>query len=315
MRAHWRYCVAGGLLSFLAVATSVAVAGDRQGGNAGPGGPAQAQPAAKDVPSSPAGPGGAVLLAGIRPFQDGLGAGPSGGPLGTHGYLMNVSPFGTQMAIDAFFAPLLTGMTKQPGPALLFSFSSTFADGGLVYHLLPGGAFVLAGPGVGGGSMAGLAYDQTGALWTSADSVGFNDAFYSVDVVSGVATLVGSYGSGICGVDGIADDPTTNVMYGFTGFCFDGSPGDVLIIDKLSGVAVDTGIDLTDSSGNLPVCSVVGASFSADGTGYASIGCHYGQVIQFNTTGVVPFQFQVLGNPFLGFGLAGGSMTDIAVIF
>ncbi|MCZ6596807.1 MAG: hypothetical protein O7B99_04140, partial [Planctomycetota bacterium] len=93
------------------------------------------------------------------------------------------------------------------------------------------------------------------------------------------------------------------------------SPGDVLIIDKGTGAATDTGIDLTDASGNLPVCSVVGASFAADGTGYASIGCHHGKIITFQPVGPTPFQFSLLGDAFLTDYLPGGSMTDIEVIF
>ena len=62
-------------------------------------------------------------------------------------------------------------------------------------------------------------------------------------------------------------------------------------------------------------CSVVGASFSSNGTGYASIGCQYGLVLQFQPLGPTPFQFSIIGNAFIGAGLAGGSLTDVEVIF
>ena len=75
------------------------------------------------------------------------------------------------------------------------------------------------------------------------------------------------------------------------------------------------GIDLTDASGALPPCSVVGASFAPDGTGYASIGCQYGLVLKFQTVGATPFLFEVLGNAFVGAGLVGGSLTDVEVLF
>ena len=290
----------------------------QRGANNGAYVPDRASPHTLEVPAPVKGGSSGNLLAGVQPFPDGLGGiGPSGGGgIGTNGYLMNISPFGTMTALQGFFqGARMSGLSKQPGPGLFFSFSGSFGDGGNIYHYPPGGPLVLAGPGAGGFALAGLAYDTTGALWASGDVLSFNDALYTVDIVSGIATAVGVYGGSICGVDAIAEDPTVNVLYGFTGFCYDGSPGDVLILDRATGSATDTGVDLTDTTGALPVCSVVGATFAPDGTGYASIGCGVGQIIEFQTVGATPFLFQVLGNPFIGSALPGRSMTDIEVVF
>ncbi|MCZ6596266.1 MAG: hypothetical protein O7B99_01360, partial [Planctomycetota bacterium] len=248
MNTIYKRILSAGLVTGLVAAAALALPQDVRRGNrvnAGPGGPVESQPALKDAPSSIAGSGGAILIAGIQPNPHGIGPGTISGPgvFTSNGFLMNASPFSVQQALPNFFPTPLSGMAKQSG-SLFFTFTGAFGEGGNVYHMPPGGGFILAGPGGFGVGLAGLAYDSTGALWASGDAFIVNDALYVIDIVTGLATGVGGFGSNICGVDGIAEDPTTNTLYGFTGFCYDGSPGDVLIIDKGTGAATDTGIDL-----------------------------------------------------------------------
>ncbi|MCZ6597252.1 MAG: hypothetical protein O7B99_06425, partial [Planctomycetota bacterium] len=112
-------------------------------------------------------------------------------------------------------------------------------------------------------------------------------------------TLVGGGYGGPGGIDAIAWDPSSSIMYGNTGFFFDGLPGDVITIDVATGIATDTGIDTTP----IPPTVVAGLAFAADGQGYMSIGAGNGEIWTYDTTG---HTISFLGN-------VGGSGNDLAV--
>jgi len=193
---------------------------------------------------------------------------------------------------------------------LVLSCTGGWDDGGNLYHLFPNGNVYVAGP-TGYGSVPALAWDSTGAvLWGVTG--GFSGAdLVSLDPFTGAATKIGA--TGVVGIESLADRPSTGVLYGVTGWHYDGTPGDVFTIDKATGAATDTGFDLEDSPGGGAPCTVSGLAFSNDGsTGYASIGCGgwgpgAGMLYRFT-----PGTFALTP---VGQATGGGSMSGVTVIF
>jgi hypothetical protein len=189
------------------------------------------------------------------------------GVAGTTGYLVHTSPPSTSVAGTA--TPHLSGLARQPGTRTYFA-SGGMSDGGNIYTLNPSGA-VLVGPS-GFAAVSGLAWNGAGtALYGTVTVSILADGLVQINPLTGAATLIGPMGGGVGGIDALGFDPTTGTLYGSTGFFFDGSPGDEIVINPATGAASKTGV-----MSPTPTCTVAGMTFSDTGTGYISIGCGAG---------------------------------------
>jgi hypothetical protein len=206
------------------------------------------------TPSAEAGPAAKLLV-----------ISPQGG--GTTGYEVDTSPAGSSVIGTA--TAHLSGLARQPGTRTFFA-SGGMTDGGNIYTLQPAGA-TLIGPS-GFAAVSGLAWNGTGsALYGTVTVAVLADGLVQINPLTGAATLVGPMGGGIGGIDSLGFDPTTNTLYGSTGFFFDGSPGDEIVINPATGAASKTGV-----MSPTPTCTVAGMTFTSTGTGYISIGCGAG---------------------------------------
>jgi hypothetical protein len=162
-----------------------------------------------------------------------------------------------------------SGASLQPGTRNLF-ISGGMTDGGNIY-LAAGTDSVLVGPS-GFSAISGLAWNPAGTTLYGTVTVSvLADGVVTINPLTGAATLLGPMGGGIGGIDSLAFNPATGVLFGSTGFFFDGSPGDEITINPATGAATKTGV-MTPA----PSCTVAGMDFDSDGTGYVSIGCGAG---------------------------------------
>ena len=181
-----------------------------------------------------------------------VGISPIGG-LSTDAILMGgISGSFGSTTLSGFFAPPgLSGLSNLPGTGI-FSLSGGKQNGGRIYHLLPNGNFIGVGvtgfsacPGLVWGSPSGPLYGMVSTCsypWCSYYG-GAGDSLAIIDPFTGATTELnpgGGLGHGLTGVDAIAIDPTTGIMYGSTGYPYDGSPGDVIVIDTTTGLGTDT---------------------------------------------------------------------------
>lgn len=123
--------------------------------------------------------------------------------------------------------------------------------------------------GTGFTAVSGLTADASGNLFGSANIGTTNDDFadrlISIDPLTGAGTLIGTYGAGIEGVDGIDFHPTTGVLYGVNG-------KDLLTINTSTGAATVLGT-LIDTGTNQALNGfMVGLSFDPNGNLFGSIG-------------------------------------------
>jgi hypothetical protein len=268
-------------------AVSLGVAQDGNGGNRGTSGN---QPAV--TPSGADAPSGNLFAA-------------LGGGVTTDAYLLQHTPFSNLLTLPGFFATNLSGLSNLPG-TLIFSMSGGMGDGGNIYHFLPSGAFV----GVGASGFAGvpgLAWNPTGStLYGTATVSILADGVISINPLTGAGTLVGPMGSGIGGIDAIAFQPTTGTLFGSTGFFFDGSPGDEIVINPATGAASKTGV-----MSPVPTCTVAGMAFDDAGTGYISIGCGPGSGGNIYSWNPTTNAITLLGNA----NGSAKSVTDIEALF
>lgn len=221
---------------------------------------------------------------------------------GNDGVLMTFSPFSSTVLPGLFSN--MSGLTNLPGTAI-FSMSGGMTNGGNLFHFLANGT--LFGPlPTGFSSVPGLAWVKSAAgtelVGSAAVSI-IGDGLIKINAATGASTTSGTYGSGIGGIDAIAQDPTSGVLYGSTGFFYDGSPGDKITINIATGLATDTFTDMSP----LPPCTVGGMSFDLSGQGYISIGCG-------GPGGVYTWNVATNAIALIGTGSA-GSMTDIQAVF
>jgi hypothetical protein len=265
----------------IATAVSMGFAQDGTGGNRGTATPVTAPSAGIPAPT-------ANLLIGTANF-------------GGDGVLMQASPFAVLGTFPGLFNNM-SGLSNLPGTAI-FSLGGGMSSGGQLFHFLGNGSLVGPFP-TGYPSCSGLAWvNGGGALVGSAGMATIADGLIYINPLTGASTTNGTYGSGIGGLDSIAQDPTTGTLYGSTGFFYDGSPGDVITINITTGLATDTFTDMTPT----PSCTVSGMSFDISGQGFVSTGCNGpGNVYSWNTsTNAITL---------LGAGST-GSMTDIQALF
>ena len=199
-----------------------------------------------------------------------------------------------------------SGLSNLPG-TLIFTMTGGMAIGGTVSHLLPNGSIINVGPS-GFASVPGCEWAED-ILYGSAESSLIGDTLVVIDPFSGFATPVGGgYGSGIAGIDCLGFDTTSGILWASTGFFYDGSPGDEIIIDRFTGLAFDTGVDMLDAGGAGPSCTVASMTFDIlHGHGYIGIGCGVGDVYRWQPGGS-------LTAPPLG-NTGDGSASGIQAIF
>jgi hypothetical protein len=134
------------------------------------------------------------------------------------------------------------------------------------------------------------------------------DGLIHINPVTGASTGSGTYGSGVGGIDAIAQDPTSGILYGSTGFFYDGSPGDKITINIATGLATDTFTDMSPQ----PPCTVGGMSIDLSGQGYVSMG---GGGVGCGGSGQV-YSWNIATNAITLLGDTGtGSVTDIQALF
>jgi hypothetical protein len=226
---------------------------------------------------------------------------------GNDGVLMTVSPFSATLLPGLFTN--MSGLSNFPGTAI-FSMTGGMSNGGNLYHFLGNGTLVGPLP-TGFSSVPGLAWVTSGAgtelVGSAAVSI-IGDGLIKINPITGASTTSGTYGGGIGGVDAIAQDPISGILYGSTGYFYDGNPGDKITINIATGAGTDTFTDMSP----IPPCVVGGMTFDISGQAYISmggggVGCAgAGRVYTWNT---VTNAIALVGDG------AVGSLTDIQALF
>ena len=200
----------------------------------------------------------------------------------------------------------LSGLDYQPGTNTLFA-SSGFGGpnpGSLFTVDADTGMATLVGTGTGFDSVPGIAFNNSGTLFGSAADASFGDTLITIDPVSGAGTVVGSFGGGFEGIDGIAFDPTSDTLYGIGGPGFD----QLFTIDTTTGAATLLG-SLTEAGTGDPLPGAdffAGLTFDASGNLFASLGAGNGEIAGID---IANLEFTLLGDATPG----GGSVSDIAI--
>jgi hypothetical protein len=237
----------------------------------------------------------ALLLVGLEPSAK-----------STRVHLIGTAPFSSA---ELLVLPARISSTSRLSGTFLWSFTGGWQDGGNLYHLLPGGSFVLVGS-TGLGAVPALAWDSASGSLYAATGSAFGADLVRLDPFTGQPSVIGA--TGVVGIQALAVRPGTGVLYGTTGYMYDGSPGDVLVLDPSTGAATDTGLDFTEAGGSPPACPLSGLSFSVDGTeGYVSTGC--------GTLGPTPgvvFRFDPATFALVPLGAAGsgGAISGLEVV-
>jgi hypothetical protein len=274
-------------------AVSLGVAQDGNGGNRG-------TPTVSNQPVAT--PSGAAEVPSANLFA------ALGGGITTDAYLLQHTPFANLLTLPGFFPTNLSGLSNLPGTAI-FSMSGGMGDGGNVYHFLPSGAFIGVGAS-GFNSVPGLAWVNGGAQLVGSAAVAIiGDGLININPLTGAGATIspgGTYGGGIGGLDAIAQDPVSGTLFGSTGFFFDGSPGDEIVINLVTGGAMKTGV-----MAPIPTCTVAGMAFDNGGTGYISIGCGPGAGGNIYSWNPTTNAITLLGNA----NGSAKSVTDIEALF
>jgi len=278
------------VLGLVATTTSVSAQGGT-GGNAG-------TPDQQTVFTPPLKSGGEAPTSGLM-------IGTANG--GNDGVLMTLSPFSTTTFPGLF--QNMAGLSHLPGSAI-FSMTGGMTNGGNLFHFLGSGTIVGPFP-TGYSSVPGLAWIDIGGapdlVGSAAVSI-IGDGLIHIDPLTGSSTGTGTYGGGIGGIDAIAQDPTTGTLYGTTGFFYDGSPGDQITIDPISGLATDTFTDMSP----IPPCVPGGLTIDLSGQAYVSMG---GGGVGCSGAGqVYAWDLGTNAISLVGDG-AVGSLTDIQALF
>jgi len=275
--------------SMLAAATLVSA------GVAGQGGNSAAAAGVRVAPSTPVAPSGAEGTS-----HNIVAISPQGAD--TELYTVS-SAGGTVTSYGGVGVAFGSGMSRQPGTRSYY-ISTGNNDGGNIYIARLGSSALVGASGY--PNVSGLAWNPAGsALYGTATGFVLSDQLVEIDPGTGAATPVGT-GMGIGGIDSIAFNPADGVLYASTGFFYDGSPGDKLTINPATGVASDSGADMSPA----PACTVSGMAFASDGTGYVSVGCGGtggagGDIHSWNVT---TNQISLVANP-----TGGPSVSDIEV--
>ena len=172
------------------------------------------------------------ILVGLQP----------GGSGSTDILRIDASPFSVSTTGAAGGSERLSGLDVQPGTNTLFASSGLggINPGSLFTVDRSTGIAALVGA-TGFAGVSGLVFDFDGTLFGSTFSnpaVSFADILITIDPNTGVGTVVGPYGSGIEGIDGLGVDPITGTLYGVgAGTFFD----ELFTINKTTGAAVSLG--------------------------------------------------------------------------
>jgi len=220
--------------------------------------------------------GNNAASAGVVPTQEAIGGGTSA--VGPAAVLAGISPQGASTVVYRIFtspasasivssSPThLSGLARQPGTRNYLA-TGGMTDGGNLYQLTGTGALLLGATGF--SAVPGLAWNPSGTTLYGTTTVSIlADGLITINPLTGAGTLVGPMGGGVGGIDSLAFDPVSGTLFGSTGFFFDGSPGDEIVINPATGAGSKTGV-----MSPTPTCTVAGMGFSATGTGYISIGC------------------------------------------
>jgi hypothetical protein len=201
---------------------------------------------------------------------------PVGGAAGTNVVLVQTSPFSTSPIGPAGGGQVLSGLDFHPGTGVLFA-SSGFGGpnpGSLFRVNGATGAATLIGP-TGFDAVPGLVFDLDRTLYGSAAAPGSTnaDTLIRIDPATGAGTAVGAYGTGIAGMDALAVDPTTGILYGGGAFA-PGFPSgaNLFTIDRATGAATLLGTLTEAGTGDILPKVLAGLTFDGEGNLYGSLG-------------------------------------------
>ena len=218
-------------------------------------------------------------------------------------------PFSTTLQGTAGF-PSLSGLDFQPGTGTLFA-SSGIRDGGRLFTVTPStGTANLVGPTPGFSSVSGIAFDLDGTLYGSAGTNNnLTSRLIEINPNTGAGQFIGLFGSvggnTVRGVDALAVHPSTGTLYASSGAAFDGTPGDIFIIDKSNGQATRLGAIREYGSNSIVQQGIAGLAFDSAGNLFGSLGFQDGRLIHIDLDN---FMFQYVGDT------GSRSLSDIAVM-
>lgn len=103
----------------------------------------------------------------------------------------------------------------------------------------------------------------------------------SISGANGATTILGPFDPAgtIKDIQGLALHPVSNVLYGTTGSGYDGTPGDLLTLDKVTGAATLAGSLAESGTGVAVTNPVSGLAIDSAGAMYGSLGNNDGRVI------------------------------------
>ncbi len=220
-----------------------------------------------------AGRSDAVRLIGLQPVASPPGVYATGP---THVLAIETSPFSVT-TIGTVPGEMLSGLDQQPGTGQVFASSGNNGanPGSLFLINSVTGAATLLGP-IGLAAVPSIVFDADGTLFAS----GW-DGLLTLDPATGASFIGGLFGQSggltILGIDAIEIDPLTGILYGVSNTQFDGTPGDVFVINKLTGAATRLG-ELRSAGALLPK-TLAGLAFDGSGSLYGSLGGGDGRII------------------------------------
>jgi hypothetical protein len=163
-----------------------------------------------------------------------VGSSPVG--LDSNLHVLTASPFSTAI-VGLTGVTALSGLDFAPDTGVLYG-STGNGDGGRLFTVDPDTAVGTLVGATGFAAVSGIVFDVDGTLYGSASLLGgVADTLIRINPATGAAVTVGAYGAGIGGIDALEIDFSTGNLIGTSGFFFDGTPGDVFVIDKGTGAA------------------------------------------------------------------------------
>lgn len=208
---------------------------------------------------------------------------PVGGD--TELWKVDPSPFNAVL-VDSFGAVLAgSGLDFSPTNGMLYA-STGFGDGGRLYTVdTTSGNAVLIG-GIGFAAVPGLAIAPNGSFFGSAvyGSSNTSNVLIRIDPTTGTGTRIGVYGAlgpdSIRGLDGIAFDPTTGILYGAAGFAIAQRPGHFFSVDTVTGLATHLGALTKVATGDTLPTTPAGMTFDEEGNCFVSLGANDGRILR-----------------------------------
>jgi hypothetical protein len=182
------------------------------------------------------------------------------------------------------------GLDFQPGTNTLFAASgSSGPNSASLFTVDPntGSATLIGAIGVTGDGVVDLAIDNAGTIFGSDF-----ESLYSIDPNSGVGTAIGPI---LDGIEGLAVDPTTDILYGLVW-----DTGELFSVDKQTSATT-----LVTVFGAPPVDNGQWNGFGIDGSGnfFGTVGSGNGHIFSLNPSNS---SMALLGDAF------DGSVSDIA---